>query len=522
MQKQLDFWLLAILGLGLLLRLPYLNGSFWLDEAAQALESIRPFSQQLDIAADFQPPLLHYLVHFATYIGRAEWWLRTIGALIPGLLTLAFTYLIGKNFFSKTTGIVASLLLATSSLHIFYSQELRPYSLPALWATLSWYAVIKLQVTLTATKKISYVWLAILLMSSVLGLYSSYLYPFLFAAQMFYLVVTLKKYWLHWIGVGVAVTAFFLPWLPHFQEQLVVGQSWRSEYPGWEQVVSYDQFKSVALTIGKFIYGVVNLDISIVFIVTTILLLAMLTYLAWQYFRSDFVGKNQTAFAFTYGLLANKPVVALLVWLVIPFLLAWLVSWWIPVIQPKRLLLLLPVFYLLIAEFSLHSPSRSVGYTMVGIFLALNIFSTSSYYVQPQLQRENWRALHQELVQRYPSDDTVAVFAFNEPFAPWRWYDQGTVPTLSTGQLVITPEFPIAEQLKSIQEYSFVITFEYLADLSDPTLQVPQFVQNLGYTQIEILTYPNIGQVYVWSKPSSSLSLHKGLSTTLQLYAGRH
>ena len=43
----------------LLLRLILINSSFWLDEAAQALESIRPLSQQLQIQNDFQPPLYH-------------------------------------------------------------------------------------------------------------------------------------------------------------------------------------------------------------------------------------------------------------------------------------------------------------------------------------------------------------------------------------------------------------------------------------------------------------------------------
>lgn len=45
-----------ILLLALALRLPLLGGSFWLDEAAQYLESARPFSQQLAIREDFQPP----------------------------------------------------------------------------------------------------------------------------------------------------------------------------------------------------------------------------------------------------------------------------------------------------------------------------------------------------------------------------------------------------------------------------------------------------------------------------------
>ena len=74
--KNHTIWLILLLAL--ILRLPFLNGSFWMDEAAQALESARPLSQQLDIIPDFQPPLIHLILHFAMYLGREEWWLRTI------------------------------------------------------------------------------------------------------------------------------------------------------------------------------------------------------------------------------------------------------------------------------------------------------------------------------------------------------------------------------------------------------------------------------------------------------------
>jgi len=87
----------VILLVALVLRLPLLTGSFWLDEAAQALESIRPLAQQTDITGDFQPPLFHYLIHFAVQASRAEWWLRLWGSLIPGIITVWATYQLSKK-----------------------------------------------------------------------------------------------------------------------------------------------------------------------------------------------------------------------------------------------------------------------------------------------------------------------------------------------------------------------------------------------------------------------------------------
>ena len=75
--------LLLILLLALILRLPHLNDSFWLDEAAQVLESLRPLNQQLQIKDDFQPPLLHLITFLSLKVAQSEWWLHLTGALLP-------------------------------------------------------------------------------------------------------------------------------------------------------------------------------------------------------------------------------------------------------------------------------------------------------------------------------------------------------------------------------------------------------------------------------------------------------
>jgi hypothetical protein len=46
---------------------------------------------------------------------------------------------------NEALGLSSAFLLATSSFHIFYSQELRPYSLPAMIAAISWWIVLQLK-----------------------------------------------------------------------------------------------------------------------------------------------------------------------------------------------------------------------------------------------------------------------------------------------------------------------------------------------------------------------------------------
>ena len=47
------FAILLIIVLSSIFRLVLINQSFWLDEAAQALESMRPLAEQLHISGDF-------------------------------------------------------------------------------------------------------------------------------------------------------------------------------------------------------------------------------------------------------------------------------------------------------------------------------------------------------------------------------------------------------------------------------------------------------------------------------------
>ena len=61
--RNLPFFLIVILFLALILRLVNLDQSFWLDEAAQVIESSRPLNQQFNLAADFHPPLYHLFLH---------------------------------------------------------------------------------------------------------------------------------------------------------------------------------------------------------------------------------------------------------------------------------------------------------------------------------------------------------------------------------------------------------------------------------------------------------------------------
>ena len=266
----------GILALALVVRLPLLGGSFWLDEAAQALEVIRPLSQQLDIAFDFQPPLLHLWLHLWQYFGHQEWWLRWWGAVLPGLATIWFSYHWVRTITTSKVANWTALLLATSSFHLFYSQELRPYALPAAWAAAGWWLLVKWwQSSITGSNRYSdrryQLGYAVV---TIFGLYSSYLYAFIIPGQLLAGWLTTGRLWRRqWAAVALAGLAF-VPWLPMLKEQLAASQAVRDSLPVWETVVSIPPAKALALIFSKFVFGVVDVEPSLFFVASSVGLLA--------------------------------------------------------------------------------------------------------------------------------------------------------------------------------------------------------------------------------------------------------
>jgi hypothetical protein len=85
-------------------------------------------------------PLLAY--GWAALTGKSVVGMRCLSVLL-GSITIGVTYAIGKELFGRTAGLFASLCLALSITHIYYSQEIRAYALMLLAASISGYGFLK-------------------------------------------------------------------------------------------------------------------------------------------------------------------------------------------------------------------------------------------------------------------------------------------------------------------------------------------------------------------------------------------
>lgn len=147
--KNKSFWLMLFLFIfGAVFRLAYVNKpeGLWNDEyVSWAIASI-PIGKKFFAAmfAQCHMPLYYfYLKSFIHLYGNSDSLLR-LTSVIPGILSIISMYFVGKEFKSKNLGILAAAVTSISSFLIYYSLEVRFYSLLFFFSSLALLFTIKL------------------------------------------------------------------------------------------------------------------------------------------------------------------------------------------------------------------------------------------------------------------------------------------------------------------------------------------------------------------------------------------
>jgi len=336
-------------------------------------------------------------------------------------------------------------------------------------------------------------------LTTIAGLYSSYLYPLVAISQGLFVIIFKRQIWQKFLTTAILSALAFLPWTPSFLDQLSAGGDVREQLPGWDQVVSLTQGKAIFLTLGKFLFGLDKIDPTPLVFLSLLSLLLIGLCLGKDFYLE--IKKENNHFA----KVKNNYLQVLLIFFV-PLLLAWVISFVVPVLSPKRVLYLLPFFYLLISAPLDFLPKKTAPVLLVLTVFLLNIFTTTHYYFNKNLQREDWRTLHAQIVKRFENKKAIALFSHPEAFSPWRWYDGNDFPSLATGTLSVSQVSDLSEKFKVINDYQYVLVFDYLRTLSDPENKIPATVSSFGFKEIEVIDTPNIGFVRIYAKPEAVLS----------------
>ena len=141
-ERRAGLFLLALVAGGGLLRFYRLgSNSLWIDEFATLQISSLPFSEifRANLSNNsFEPPLYFWLIHgIVRVLGSSETAIRLPSA-IAGSLTIPVVWLLAREMTANlNTAHLTATLLTFNPLHLWYSQEARPYAMLVLAACLA-------------------------------------------------------------------------------------------------------------------------------------------------------------------------------------------------------------------------------------------------------------------------------------------------------------------------------------------------------------------------------------------------
>jgi len=432
-----------ILFFGLALRLISLNQSLWLDEATSALvvrnfnfaEIITKFSP-----GDFHPPLYYLLLKiWAGLFGTGEVGLRSLSVVI-GVATVYLVYKISK---SK----LAALLLATSGLHIYYSQEARMYALATFLVCLSVFSFMKI-----VKQGRSGDWWKF---SGIITLTAIADYLPIFILPVFWLYAAIKRKKLNWwkkfIASHIILVIVMIIWSPILIRQLSSGLNVFATSPSWWQILGTASLKNLLLIPIKFILGRISIDNKLLYGLISITLCTI-------YFGLMF--------------LARSLKIAWL-WLLVPIVGAVALAFKVSVLSYFRLLFVLPAFYLLVAAGITKLKGRWQKVAL-GLVLLVNLSSSIAYLFNPRFHREDWRSVAKAL------GSSPIVFPANSQKEALTYYGKG---------------YQIINSDQIEKKDKEVWLSRYVWEVFDPDDTARQEIEQLGYNKTNEY---NFNGVVIW------------------------
>jgi len=468
-----------VLILAFVLRHILANQSFWLDEGATLVISNRPFMDIFGyLATDFHPPLYYLITNLLLKLGLTSEVTLRLPNIAFGVLTIYFLYrllelLNGKiNFkiFSHKVPfpIIGALLLTLNPLHIYYSQELRMYSLSAMLATLTWLLLIKWNMTKSNKH------LVLFTIFTTTNLFTFYGAVFNLGAQLIYVIIYHRKMLNRFLLSTLVVSVCFVPWIPTLQAQFA-GSAFLKSLPGWTTISGELSLKSLFLIPAKFSFGRINFSTS-----KSLLL----------------VGGVTTFYYLSLMLLSLRQKVSRLfiIWLSVPIVLAAIFSLSSPMLGYWRYIYLIPAFTALMALGISQLPPKLANLNlMIIIFTAL--FANYVFWTTPAFHREDWRSATRFVMEQQQDQNAQSIFAFADAFAPVLWYQPELRYIAPLKDLNEDPSLLDLRLSQGTNGKSDVYYFHYLSELTDPSHNISTWLNNAGYTLTSTQDFNGVGFV---------------------------
>jgi uncharacterized membrane protein len=212
-KKQFFLSFFLILTLGFFLRVHNLGlFSLWFDEASSVWGSeyiLKAIKMHPFLRIGYSPLFILLLRFWRQLIGESEFILRML-PLVFNMISIIAIYKVGQLFFNRKVGLSSAFFLAISPFHIYYSQEVRMYTLMVLLTLLSVFCLIK------ALRNKSYIfWLGYAIFN-ILNIYTHLAMILFLSAQIGYFLFYWKRYkteFRKWIKIHLLIAVLLIPWL---------------------------------------------------------------------------------------------------------------------------------------------------------------------------------------------------------------------------------------------------------------------------------------------------------------------
>ena len=408
-RNQPGLWvLLAVLLLAFGLRAYHLGAdSLWYDEtvsvhlAGKSLPALVAHT-----AGDIHPPGYYVLLHAWTRLAGNSDLAVAYFSLFFGLLLVVLAYRVGGQVFGPRAGLLAAFLVAISPYNVWYSQEVRMYTLGAVLGMGVLGAVIPLLAEPGARGPRVGKWLILYALFGALGLWMLYYFAFLLVAinlmvGLWWLATRRSRGvgwgWLgRWALAQVVLILLYAPWIP-----VAWRQATDPPVPPWRGFTGLGDLVAEswsALSLGQAVEMAQVWPALLLFAV--LFVLGLLAKRLSPRLRGGLAGAQSLPW-FLAGCVF------------VPVLLIYLASFVTPLYHVRYVLPYSTPFYIIVGAgwAWLWQRWRPAAWLTVAAIVLFSGISLQAYYTEPHQSSDDHRAAARFLSERWRPGDAILVNA---------------------------------------------------------------------------------------------------------------
>lgn len=361
----------------------------------------------------FKGPL-HAVLLFLWSIwgGYGDAWARSLSAVL-GLATLPLLYLLGRRLGGHAVGLTAAFLLAVSPFHVWYSQEIRNYSLLMLVAVLSQLCFLRV---LDRGRRLDWVLYGL---TAMIALLTNFAGSFLPLGQGLYLLFRRRDILIRFAAVQVVVVILLLPWLSGFNS------GWSPEMIGRSGSLRNVNFHPMAL---PFSFSVFSVGFTVgpsLDEMNRALSLRLLIPFLWYFLPV----------ALLYGWLVVRGLAAIrgnregqgfyATWIAVPLVLVSVFAVLnVKVFNVRYMAVAFPGYLVLLAE-GIRAARRRLRIALLILVAAACSVPLWNLYFVPRYWKPDARAAARYVNPQVRPGDAVRIYSIPEPF---QYYFRGEAP----------------------------------------------------------------------------------------------